>query len=151
MGAEKLDSIPLPPRASQCSMPLHLQSDASDDTSYVQRALWATPLLGCYVAANITMGSVIEKTIPLLGPIFRQGTWTASNGETVSLSLYTTSLFSTRSLVVPLPASCLLSVDPTHDLMRKCFPSWLILGLSTGSGYWKAIARALLDLRSCCK
>ncbi|CAG7991652.1 unnamed protein product [Penicillium salamii] len=86
MGAEKLDSIPLPPRASQCSMPLHLQSDASDDVSYVQRALWATPLLGCYFAANITMGSVIEKVIPLLGPIFRQGTWTASNGETVSLT-----------------------------------------------------------------
>ncbi|CAG7925580.1 unnamed protein product [Penicillium olsonii] len=86
MGAEKLDSIPLPTRASQCPMPLHVQSTVSDDTKDSGRALWTAPLLGCYVAANITMGGVLGKTIPFLGSILRQGTWAASNGETVSLT-----------------------------------------------------------------
>ena len=85
IGAERLDSVPLPPRSSQCSMPLHLQSDAGDEAT-LERVLWTTPLIGCYVIAHITMDSVIEKVRPFMGPLFRQGTWTACNGETISLT-----------------------------------------------------------------
>ncbi|KAJ5759561.1 hypothetical protein N7520_006717 [Penicillium odoratum] len=89
-GAEKLDSISLPPRALNCTMPLHLSPWKSDKPPVWKRLLWTSPLAGCYAAANTTMGAVAEGMRPHLISCLRQGSWTSSNGETLSLarSLY---------------------------------------------------------------
>ncbi|OQD88432.1 hypothetical protein PENANT_c004G10399 [Penicillium antarcticum] len=84
-GAERLDSVPLPLRASQCSMPLHSQPRRSYGQTGWGRTLWTVPLIGCYFAAHITMGSLVQKFGPFLGSTLAQGSWTASNGETLDL------------------------------------------------------------------
>ncbi|KAJ5775469.1 uncharacterized protein N7511_000480 [Penicillium nucicola] len=84
-GAEKLDNVPLNPRASQCSMPLHSQLNPDHEHTAWRRALWTAPLIGCHYVSKITMGAILHKLRPFLGSILRQGSWTASNGESLNL------------------------------------------------------------------
>ncbi|KAJ5923722.1 hypothetical protein N7454_008967 [Penicillium verhagenii] len=85
-GAERIDYLPLPPRASDCTMPLHLGAERSNNGALWKRGLWATPLLGWYAAANITMGSAKAGFMPHLISIIRKGAWTFGSGETLSLT-----------------------------------------------------------------
>jgi hypothetical protein len=51
-----------------------------------KRVLSTAPLLGCYAAATVTMGTLITRVRPLMVPLFTEGVWSASNGEVVSLT-----------------------------------------------------------------
>lgn len=88
VGAAKLDCAPLPRRSLECSMP-YLNGDIhalSKMDNQWKRVLSTAPLLGCYAAATMTMGTLITRVRPLMVPLFSEGVWSASNGEVVSLT-----------------------------------------------------------------
>ncbi|KAG2413021.1 hypothetical protein HFD88_010580 [Aspergillus terreus] len=88
VGAAKLDCAPLPRRSLECSMP-YLNGDdhaLSKMDNQWKRVLSTAPLLGCYAAATVTMGTLITRVRPLMVPLFTEGVWSASNGEVVSLT-----------------------------------------------------------------
>ncbi|KAE8414376.1 hypothetical protein BDV36DRAFT_303484 [Aspergillus pseudocaelatus] len=86
VAAAKLDCEPLPPKSLQCSMPYKSsESHAVNEDQGWSRALATAPLLGCYTAAQATMGTLLTHLKPLMLPLFAQGAWTASNGEVLSL------------------------------------------------------------------
>ncbi|KAE8378025.1 hypothetical protein BDV26DRAFT_199127 [Aspergillus bertholletiae] len=85
--AAKLDCEPLPLKSLQCSMPykgVESHSVNKEDQRW-NRILSTAPLLGCYYAAQATMGTLLTQVKPLMVPLLMQGTWTASNGESLSL------------------------------------------------------------------
>lgn len=126
-GAEKLDCIPLPPRASNCTMPLHVVSELSetDKEPLWRRAISTTPLIACAVAAHSLMGSALEGLLPHLISILRQGAWTSSNGETVSLtrSLYNVPFLD--RLFSPLVTCFLPSISGSDAVSRSQMISFL--------------------------
>ncbi|OGM47172.1 hypothetical protein ABOM_003971 [Aspergillus bombycis] len=87
VAAAKLDCDPLPPKSLQCSMPYnYAESHARDGQDHVwSRALPIAPLLGCYSAAQATMGTLLTHLNPLIAGFFAQGAWSASNGEVLRL------------------------------------------------------------------
>ncbi|KAJ6010818.1 hypothetical protein N7451_002230 [Penicillium sp. IBT 35674x] len=126
-GAERLEYIPLGPRASNCTMPLHIKSEISekDKEPLWRRAIFTTPLIGCAMAANSLMGSAKEGFLPHLISILRQGAWKSSNGETVSL---TRSLYSVPFLdriFSPLITCFLPSISGSDAVSRSQMISFL--------------------------
>ena len=86
VAAAKLDCEPLPPKSLQCSMPYKSsESRAANEDQGLNRVLSTVPLLGCYTAAQATMGALLTHLKPLMLPLFAQGAWTASNGEVLRL------------------------------------------------------------------
>ncbi|GAB1200026.1 hypothetical protein APSETT444_009386 [Aspergillus pseudonomiae] len=85
VGATKLDCVPLPPRSLQCTMPFTNFHPPRNDAIW-KRALWAVPLIGIYAVGRATALPVILNTRPHLYSIFKEGTWTAGNGEVLSLT-----------------------------------------------------------------
>ncbi|KAJ5792505.1 uncharacterized protein N7503_008483 [Penicillium pulvis] len=127
VGAERLEYIPLTPRASNCTMPLHTQSGLSKkdkETTWI-RAISTTPLIGCAMAANSIMGSTMGGFWPHLMSIIRQGVWTSSNGETVSLtrSLYNVPFLD--QIFTPLITCFLPSISGSDAVSRSQMFSFL--------------------------
>ncbi|KAE8329154.1 hypothetical protein BDV39DRAFT_203419 [Aspergillus sergii] len=85
VGATKLDCVPLPPRSLQCTMPFTNFHPPRDEAIW-KRALWTLPLIGIYAVGKATALPVILNTRPYLYPLFKKGTWTAGNGEVLSLT-----------------------------------------------------------------
>lgn len=125
LGAERLEYIPLTPRASNCTMPLHTQPEEDKETTWM-RAISTTPLIGCAMAANSIMGSTMGGLWPHLMSILRQGLWTASNGETVSLtrSLYNVPFLD--QLFSPLITCFLPSISGSDAVSRSQMFSFLV-------------------------
>lgn len=88
VGAAKLDCAPLPRKSLDCSIPyLNRDDHALSKSDNLWKRIFSTvPLLGCYVAAKLTMGTLITHIRPLMLPLFAEGVWTAVNGETLSLT-----------------------------------------------------------------
>ncbi|KNG87539.1 monooxygenase [Aspergillus nomiae NRRL 13137] len=85
VGATKLDCVPLPPRSLQCTMPFTNFHPPRGDAIW-KRALWTVPLIGIYAVGRATALPVILNTRPHLYPLFKEGIWTAGNGEVLSLT-----------------------------------------------------------------
>ncbi|RDH27530.1 hypothetical protein BDQ94DRAFT_184486 [Aspergillus welwitschiae] len=88
VGAAKLDCAPLPRKSLDCSMP-YLNGDdhalGKTDNPWT-RVLSTAPLLGCYAAARMTMGTLITRVRLFMLPLFAEGVWTTGNGEVFSLT-----------------------------------------------------------------
>ncbi|KAB8245451.1 hypothetical protein BDV35DRAFT_393913 [Aspergillus flavus] len=85
VGATKLDCVPLPPRALQCTMPFTNFHPPRDEAIW-KRALWTLPLIGIYAVGKATALPLILNTRPYLYTLFKKGAWTAGNGEVLSLT-----------------------------------------------------------------
>ncbi|KAF7596495.1 hypothetical protein BBP40_001367 [Aspergillus hancockii] len=115
VAGEILDFLPLTPRAVEGTMPYVRQADQNEDYgSIVKRMLSCVPLIGCYAYAHISMTSLFAKVFPMVVPLLQQGTWTASNGEVLSLTepLYHISFLD--KLVGPLITCFLPSISGSH-------------------------------------
>ncbi|KAJ5643353.1 uncharacterized protein N7484_005860 [Penicillium longicatenatum] len=123
-GAERLDCVPLPPRALNCPMPIHEIPEEDKDTLW-RRAISASPLIGCAMAARSIMGSAKDGFLPHLIALLRKGIWTSNNGETVSLtrSLYNFPFLD--RLFSPLITCFLPSISGSDAVSRSQMVSFL--------------------------
>ncbi|OGM48097.1 monooxygenase [Aspergillus bombycis] len=134
VGATKLDCVPLPPRSLQCTMPFTNFHPPRDDPIW-KRALWTLPLIGIYAVGRATALRVILNTRPHLYPLFKEGTWTAGNGETLSLTkplyhnLFLDKLF--RPLI-----TCFLPSITGSDLNSRVQMLSFMTDLGTVYGIW---------------
>lgn len=65
MGAESIESLPLPARSQHSTMAWDPESGIGKKESPLKRALWALPLLGITFACQKTMWETISKLTPL--------------------------------------------------------------------------------------
>jgi hypothetical protein len=123
-GAERLDYVPLPPRALNCPMPIHENPEEDKDTLW-RRVVSTTPVIGCALAARSIMGSAKDGFLPHLIALLHKGVWTSSNGETVSLtrSLYNFPFLD--RLFSPLNTCFLPSISGSHAVSRSQMVSFL--------------------------
>ena len=118
VGAEKLESLPSPPRSLLATMPFADEVGAKQENSLLRRGLQCLPILVCLGAAGATMGPLVAPIRQSLLPAFAQGFWTAGNGETIDLvkSFYPIS-FLDRTFK-PLIACFLPSISGTDPVSR---------------------------------
>lgn len=123
-GTEKVDYIPLPPRAFNCSMPIHELAENKKDGLW-RRVISTSPLIGCAVAANRLMGSTMDGFIPHLISILREGSWTSNTGETVSLTRSFYNVPFLDQLFSPLITCFLPSISGSDAVSRSQMISFL--------------------------
>ncbi|RAH45764.1 FAD-dependent oxidoreductase [Aspergillus brunneoviolaceus CBS 621.78] len=149
-GAVKLDCEPVPPRSLQGTMPYTDSYPYTPADKAWKRALWTAPLVGCYAAASATMGAVIQKLMPYLITQISQGTWTASNGEAISLAKPVYHVPFLDNLLRPMILCFLPSIsgtDPYSRLQMLSFMTdlgpvygiWLLESLRGAESWYKVL------------
>ncbi|PYH31537.1 FAD-dependent oxidoreductase [Aspergillus neoniger CBS 115656] len=88
VGAANIDGLPLPPKSLACTMPYldDKNSVSKQDNEVCKRAISTVPFACCYAAAQKTMGTLINQTVPFMVSLFAEGVWSAANGEVLNLS-----------------------------------------------------------------
>ncbi|KAJ6031555.1 monooxygenase [Penicillium herquei] len=135
VGAERVESLPLPVRSLQGTMPFLNGVEITDQPPAWKRGLKCLPLLACLGAAGATMIPTAARFKPLMGPIFAQGFWIASNGESFSLQQPIFPVPFLDKLLKPY-ITCFLPSISGHDSVSRIQMLSFITDLGAVYGIW---------------
>ncbi|KAL5319811.1 hypothetical protein ACEPPN_012869 [Leptodophora sp. 'Broadleaf-Isolate-01'] len=126
MGAESIESLPLPTRSQESTMAWDPESGIGKKESVLTRALWALPLLGITYACQKTMWQTISKLTPLAADA---GSLNLGNGivvPMVSKFFGLSVLDKVLSKFVALFTPAITGLDPIGRMQGIAFVAYMI-------------------------
>lgn len=144
VGADKVDALPIPPRALTATMPWDPTKGVGKQEKKWQRALWALPLLLVLYGSKKTLLDSLSQLQPALDAAIEAGKLTLENGETFSLASRFVGIASIDRFLKPFVAffaPVLGNMDPagrmqTIALLADLVPLqgiWMVEGIRRGN------------------
>ncbi|KAJ5726098.1 monooxygenase [Penicillium malachiteum] len=135
VGAERVESLPLPSRSLRGTMPFLNGVEITEQPPAWERGLRCLPLLACLGAAGATMIPSAARFKTFMGPIFAQGLWTAKNGDSFSLQRQISPFSFLDKLLKPY-ITCFLPSISGHDPVSRVQMLSFITDLGAVYGIW---------------
>ncbi|KAJ5738611.1 monooxygenase [Penicillium malachiteum] len=148
VGAERLESLPLPSRSLRATVPFANGVGTTDQSPPWKRGLRCLPLLACLGAAGATMIPSGVRFKHFMGPIFAQRFWAAKNGESFRLQQPVFPVSFLDRLLKPY-ITCFLPSISGHDPVSRIQMLSFITDLGAVYGIWfldnYRVSRGLTD------
>ncbi|KAJ5711131.1 monooxygenase [Penicillium malachiteum] len=135
VGAERVESLPLPARSLRATVPYVNGAEIISHPPAWKLSLKCLPLLACLSMAGVTMIPSAASFKQFMGPIFGQGFWAARNGESFSLQQPIFPLSFLDRLLKPY-TTCFLPSISGHDSVSRIQMLSFITDLGAVYGIW---------------